>query len=291
MSRSFLSRFFLYSTSRLGQFLELAPVVPRGPKKTPPDDPPPSPTGTATCWAPSSCPEMVSKVQGQETRAAQAEPVTKCDRYNIPNCLKVTKYTSSYSGKIHIFRFDVYKSTIQCHEIHSQCRVAVTTIQTKLQLPQKPQFRQLPCPSPGNQHTFISVKVTTQGPSCRWRQEFLPAGSGLFHNKPHPCAMRCLLIVGKSPILWFTSSFLHRHWSCFQCLTTVHDTAVNTGVQTAVQGLAFGSSGSLPRSRTAGSHDNSMFDLAKGATRLFSSLHSQNALTLQFLCILANSCL
>lgn len=126
--------------------------------------------------------------------------------------------------------------------------MAVTTNQTKLHyLPQKPHFHQLPYPSPGNQHTFISVKAMTRGPS--WRREFLPAVSGLFHYKPHPCGMLCWhslpfraeqhFIVGKSRTLWFTSSFLHRHLSCLQCLSAVRG-AGGSGVHTAVRALASG---------------------------------------------------
>ena len=146
---------------------------------------------------------MVSKVRVQETRAAQDEPVTKCNRYNIPNCLKVTRYTSSYGGKIHISRFDACESTIQCHQIHSRYHVAVTTNQTKLHhLPQKPHFHQLPYPSPRNQHTFISVKVTTQGPSCR--QESLPAVSGFTTSLIHVecCAGIPFLLGLSSTPLW-----------------------------------------------------------------------------------------
>ena len=48
-------------------------------------------------------------------------------------------------------------------------------------------------------------------------------------------------IVGKSPTLWFISSFLHRHLSCFQCLTAVPMWSHGgTGVHTAVRVLALG---------------------------------------------------
>ena len=66
----------------------------------------------------------------------------------VINCLKVSKYTSSYGGKIHIFRFDVCESTIRCHQTHSRHRVAVTTDQSRLHhLPQKPPPASSPAPA------------------------------------------------------------------------------------------------------------------------------------------------
>ena len=79
--------FFPIRNTKAGTVSGSAFVVPEGPKKSPPEDSPPSPTGTATLWvvpappvAQGWCPRCGSRRPGRH-----AEPVTRCDRHSIPN--------------------------------------------------------------------------------------------------------------------------------------------------------------------------------------------------------------
>ena len=70
--------------------------------------------------------------------------------------------------------FYVCKCTIQCHQIHSQCCVTITTTYAKLSyhLQQKLCTHSTPPPlssppAPGNHPTFISVNLNTVGTSYR----------------------------------------------------------------------------------------------------------------------------